>query len=354
MKKPRLLVILALSTVAAYGQQPSLQGAKVTRLQGQVQVKESSVWRLLTEGEQLAELTLLRLSQGSHLSLRFRSDGHREEAQGPGDMVVGKDDVGGGVKVERFGFRNRPLEIPRSGGLDAVGGSVANASFRRMRLRTPITSPMPPPPSAAVDAPFLDRATSLRGPQFPPNLQEPGPAPLTLAWDSSGPSLVSPNSGGIQVGEKFRVRATLFEGDREIARVALHRDQPLRFADHALQTDRLYRVQFDDEGVPKGSMTFQLLDPEEQQEVLTMALVALPTLDQRLERMDRYSQLGEYHLACEEGKRWLFSADPEADPEKTAAVLQVVYDVSRDILRDTLQAEYWKDWAEVNKVSLLP
>lgn len=354
MKKRSLVALLALSTMAAHAQQPSLQGAKVTRLQGQVQVKESSVWRLLKEGEQLAELTLLKLSQGSHLSLRFRSDGHREEAEGPGELTVGSKDATGGAKVERFGFRNRALEIPRSGGLDAVGGSVANASFR---LRQPVTaapdSPIPmPSPGVGVGSALPD-PSSRKGPQFPPDLQEPGPAPMDLAWESSGPSLVDPNAGTVQLGES-RGQAFLFEGERELARVVLKKDQPWRFDDCSLQPGRLYRVAFEDQGVPKGSMTFRLLDSEEQQQAQSLALAEKIPLEQRLERMDGYSELGEYHKACEEGKRWLFATDPLKDPEKTAAVLQVVYDLSRDMLKDSHQTEYWTDWAEVNKVSLLP
>ncbi|MCW5867827.1 MAG: hypothetical protein KIS61_11245 [Candidatus Eremiobacteraeota bacterium] len=346
MKKRSLMAILALSTVAAYGQHPSLQGAKVTRLQGQVQVKESSVWRLLREGEQLAESTLLKLSQGSRLSLRFRSDGHREEAQGPGELIVGQEDVAGGAKVERFGFRNRPLQIPRSGGLDAVGGSVANAAPRPVHPIAPAT------PSAAASV-LPDLGRSRKGPQFPPALLEPGPAPMVLAWEPAGPGLVDPGAGGIRVGD-FRLQAVLCEGDRELARLALHRDQPVRFDEYSLQPDRLYRVEFEEEGVPKGSMTFRLLDSEEQRELLNLALADDIELEQRLERMDHYSDLGEFHLACEEGKRWLFASDPEANPEKTAAVLQVVYDMNRDLLKDARQTEYWQDWAELNKVSLIP
>lgn len=341
MKKRSVLAVLALSTIAAYGQQPSLQGARVARLQGQVQVKESSVWRLLREGEQLAERTLLRLSEGSRVSLRFRSDGHREEAVGPGELTVGKQDASG-VKVERFGFRNRPLEIPRSGGLDAVGGSVANAS-----------PPAPAKPIVTPASPVSTFESGRSGPQFPPDLHEPGPAPMALEWDGSGPSLVDPNAGGVQVGEA-RLQAVLWEGDQEVARVTLQRDQPLRLDDYSLQPDRLYRVQFEEEGVPRGSATFRLLDSQEQQDLLSLVRDQDIELEQRLERMDRYSELGEYHLACQEGKRWLFSSDPKKDPQKTAAVLQVVYDMSRDMLRDTQQTSYWEDWAKVNKVSLLP
>lgn len=345
MKKPSLLAVLALTTMAAYAQQPSLQGAKVTHLQGQVQVKESSVWRLLQEGEQLAESTLLRLAQGAHLSLRFRSDGHREEAQGPGEMVVGKEQ-GGSAKVERYGFRNRPLQIPRSGGLDAVGGSVANASFTRP------AKPITEMPGSPIIMPSPPSMTTRGGPHFPPDLSPPLPAPMELAWDSDGPSLTHPTQGGLQVGE-FGVRGVLFEGDRELDRVAMRRDQPFRFQDQALQPDRLYRVQFEEDGVYQGAMTFRLLDAEERGELEKLSAPVFGT-GQHLERMDRFSELGEYHLACEEGKRWLFDTNPKDDPEKTAAILQVVYDMSRDMLKDTRQVEYWQAWAEVNKVSLIP
>lgn len=350
MKKSCVLGILALATVAAAGQPQSLQGAKVTRLQGQVQVKESSVWRLLKEGEQLAESTLVKLAQGSHLSLRYRADGHREEAQGPGELRVGKGDLNGAGKLERFGFKNRTLQIPRSGGLDAVGGSVANAAKTYPRPSAQITQS--PVPSAVL--PVKPVSDGSRDPdlRLRSDLAEPEPIPLELAWDSSIPSLVDPNSFGVVVGGGQR-QAVLFQGDAELARLPVPRDRPLDLAAFASQPDSLYRIELNDGGFHQGSLTFRVLEQDEAKQLSELKLAVNVSLDQRLERMDRFSELGQYHLVAEEGGRWLRDSDPLKDPQKTAAVLQLVYDVNRDILRDSRQTKYWIDWADVKKVPLI-
>lgn len=355
MIKRSLLGILAFSPLLVSAQQPSLTGAKVTRLQGQVQVQQSSVWRLLKEGEQLAENTLLKLTQGAHLTLRYRSDGHREEAQGPGQLLVGKQELSGDAKVERFGFTSRPLQIPRSGGMDAVGGMVDNTSKRipapgafAVRPVKPATAILPAPPTLQPGAP-ITVPRDVGSPNFQPQLSEPEPSPLALVWDSEGPTLSNPATGTIQIGA-FRGEAIVYQDDLEVGRERVSEDKPLSLESYIAQGDGLYRVELKDGVLTRGSMTFRLLDADEREELRQLsALEESATQDERLRRMDLYSALGAYHRAAEEGKKWILAGDPE----KVGAVLQVVYDLNRDILRDPRQVEFWRDWAESKHVSLI-
>ena len=363
MKKRCLLGILALSTLAATAQPSSLHGAKVTRLKGQVQVKQSSVWRLLKEGEQLAESTLVKLAQGSHLSLRYRHDGHREEAEGPGQMIIGKGGLTGAGKLESFGFKNRPLEVPRSGGLDAVGGAVANANPMPMPVATlhpgaPITHPVEMTPDPVPDGGSSTKIPRLRNgqrgleKQYPIAVELPEPLPMTLAFDSNTPQLVAPNSGPFRVGG-FQGQAVLFEGDTEVTRLPVAKDQSLDLTAYAVNPDSLYRVALEEEGLSRGSMTFRVLEPEEARELLELTLETEVPVERRLERMDRFSDLGQFHRAAEEGSRWLKEAHTLEQPEETAAVLQLVYDINRDMLHDASQTAYWAEWAELNQLPLI-
>ncbi len=353
MKKRCLLVIVALSTLAAPAQPSSLRGAKVTRLKGQVQVKESSVWRLLKEGEQLAESTLVKLSQGSHLSLRYRRDGHREEAEGPGQLVVGTGGLSGEGKLESFGFKNRPLQIPHSGGLDAVGGSVANAKTysvpRPSPPITPASDPLPASASSISPAPgFTHRGLK----QYPIEVEPATPLPMTLAFESGAAQLVAPGSGPFRV-DGFQGQAILFEGDTQVARLPVAKDQSLDLTAYASNADSLYRVELEEEGLSKGSLTFRLLESEEARELLELTLETDISVERRLERMDRFSDLGQFHRAAEEGRRWLKEANTLEEPEQTAAVLQLVYDINRDMLHNRSQTDYWAEWANLNQLPLI-
>ncbi|ODT62735.1 hypothetical protein ABS71_15300 [bacterium SCN 62-11] len=356
-----MLGILAFSPLLASAQQPSLTGAKVTRLQGQVQVQQSSVWRLLQEGEQLAENTLLKLTRGAHLTLRYRSDGHREEAQGPGQLVVGKAETSGGAKVERFGFTSRPLQIPRSGGMDAVGGMVDNTSKRAapppgMMAVRPIPTIVKPTTASLPEPPTLQPAAPIGSPRggtsenFPPQLQEPDPAPLAVVWGTEGPTLSNPHSGALQIGA-FRGEVIVFQDDVEVGRARVTDDAPFPLERYAAESDGLFRVELSDEGAPRGSMTFRALDSDEREELKQLsALGESASPEEHLRRMDRYSALGAYHQAAEEGKKWILASEPD----KAGAVLQVVYDLNRDLLKDPRQTEFWKDWAELKHVPLIP
>ena len=174
---------------------------------------------------------------------------------------------------------------------------------------------------------------------------------MNLAWDSTSPRLVDPNSGGFVVGEPHR-QAVLFEGDVEVARLPVSGDQPLDLSAYA-HPDRLYRIDLDEDGTYKGSLTFRALEPEEAGELSELTLTEEVKLDDRLERMDRFSDLGQYHQAAYEGRCWLLETDLQADPEQSAAVLQLVYDLNRDILHDARQTQFWSDWALIKKLPLI-
>ena len=98
-------------------------------------------------------------------------------------------------------------------------------------------------------------------------------------------------------------------------------------------------------------MTFRVLDSDEREELRQLsASDESASREDRLGRMDRYSSLGAYHQAAEEGKRWILASEPE----EVGAILQVVYDLNRDILKDPRQIEFWKDWADSKHVPLIP
>lgn len=353
MKKRCLLGFLSLTCATAWAQQPSLQGAKVTRLQGEVRVQQSSVWRMLQEGEQLAENALLKLTRGAHLTLRYRGDGHREEAQGPGQLLVGKQASSGDVKVERFGFQNRALQVPRSGGLDAVGGMVSNTS--RARPTTAMASPGIVSAPGAVPAP-ISPGSPISSPRdvgslaYEKVLPEPDPSPLALVWQGPAPVLTNPNAGAIQVNA-FRGDAVIFQDDREVARLPVSDDRPLVLDSFSAEPGCLYRVELSDAGVPKGFMTYRVLDSQEIQQLAELDRMGeSATRAELLQRMDRYSALGQYHRAAEAGKKWILTGrSSEAGP-----ILQVVYDMQRDLLKDPREVEFWTDWAKLQNVELIP
>ena len=353
MKKLYLLGFFSLTCAAAWARQPSLQGAKVTRLQGEVRVQQSSVWRMLEEGEQLAENALLKLTRGARLTLRYRGDGHREEAQGPGQLLVGKQASSGDVKVESYGFQSRALQVPRSGGLDAVGGMVSNTS--RAKPTTAMALPGIVIPPGAVPAPFRP-ASPISSPRdvghlaYEKVLPEPDPSPLAMFWQGSAPVLANPNAGAIQVNP-FRGEAVVFQDDREVARLPVSDDRALTLDSVSAEPGRLYRVELSEAGVPKGFLTYRVLDSQEVQQLAELDRAGeSATRSELLQRMDRYSALGQYHRAAEEGKKWILTGrSSEVGP-----ILQVVYDMQRDLLKDPREVEFWTDWAKLQNVELIP
>jgi hypothetical protein len=346
VRKRYLIGLLAMSSALVSAQ--TLDGAKVTGLSGQVQVKAAKVWRALQLGEQLARNVVVQLGEGAHLSLRYRSDGHREEAQGPCELTVGNTE--GNARVERYGFRNRPLELPRSGGLDAVGGSIANAGHSKsaMRVRSVVESvPMPPPPPPSMAARPRDLSAPLL--QEPPNVNVPPPAEpqLALAWQNQdAPILVSSNSDPFTLNA-FSGQAVVLDGDTEVGRLPVRPNQPVDFAGLSLHEDTLYLVKLEDSGSLAGTFSFRLLNAEERGELLKLVLQTQVSPEQHQQRMDRFSALGQYHLAAQEGRRWL-----EEQSTPSPYLLQVVYDLNRDLLRDSRQTRYWKDWATARELPL--
>lgn len=318
MKKRCLLGLLIVSAALA-----SMRGAVVSDCKGKVQVQAGSVWRPLRRGEQLSEKTRVRLWPGAQVSLLYRSDGHREQAQGPGDLLIGKEyaSLAGGGKVQRFDFHHRPIEVPTSGGTDAVGGAVSN------------TSPMPAPMVLRPGSPITSMA--VRTVQVvPPAVIEP--APLALAWQDEKLSLIAPLQGAT-----FRGQVVISDGASEVASLSVSSDQPLDLDALDLQDDTLYLVRLVEEGQLRGTLTFRRLDTEEQQRLLDLNLVS----GHSLERMEQFCQLGQYRRAVQEGEGLLRDAPSEQ-------VLQLVYDLNRDILQDPRQAAYWKAWAEANELPL--
>lgn len=346
MRKRYIIGLLALSTAVVSAQ--TLEGAKVTGLSGRVQVKAAKLWRALQLGEQLAENALVQLGEGAHLSLRYRSDGHREEVQGPGELKVGSAE--GNRMVVRYGFRSRPLELPRSGGLDAVGGSIANASHsksgpvsRSLTVSEPAVLPAPAPIAAPASTILSDPVSPATTPYIPLT-QEPE---LTLAWqDAAAPSLVSTSSAPFSVNA-FNGEAVVMDGETEVARLPVKANQAVDFASLSLREDVLYLVRLEEPDLVRGTFTFRLLNAEERAELLSLILQTSVSKEQHQRRLDRFSALGQYHLAALEGKRWL-----EEQSSPSPYLLQVVYDLNRDLLRDSRQTGYWKDWAEVRQLPL--
>lgn len=352
MRKRCFIGLLALST--AVGSAQTLEGAKVTGLSGRVQVKAAKLWRALQLGEQLAENALVQLGEGAHLSLRYRSDGHREEVQGPGELKVGSAE--GNRMVVRYGFRSRPLELPRSGGLDAVGGSIANASHsksgavsRSLTVPAPIVplDPAPPPPPPPPPVPASTIHSDIVSPATAPCVPLTQEPELTLAWqDAAAPSLVSTSNAPFSVNA-FNGEAVVMDGETEVARLPVKANQAVDFSSLSLREDVLYLVRLEEPDLTRGTFTFRLLNAEERGELLSLILQTNVSKEQHQQRLDRFSALGQYHLAALEGKRWL-----EEQSSPSPYLLQVVYDLNRDLLRDSRQAGYWKDWAEVRQLPL--
>lgn len=310
--KKRCLLLSLLVVPAALA---AVRGVVVSACQGKVQVQAGSAWRPLRRGEQLSEKARVRLAAGAHLTLMYRSDGHREEAQGPGELTVGKEFalLAGTGTVQRFDFHHRPIEVPRSGMTDAVGGAVTNTITLRP---APITS-------MAFPAPVVQQAP----------LSAIEPAPLALAWQDERMSLISLTP--------FRGQAVILDGGSELATLPVTSDLPLDLEGLNLQDGTLYLVRLMEEGELRGTLTFRRLDAEEQQQLLDLSLVGGHSLD----RMEQFSQLGQYHRAVQEGES-LLQEHPSAE------VLQLVYDLNRDILQDSRQSAYWKAWAEAHELPL--
>ncbi|MFN8606684.1 MAG: hypothetical protein U0931_04070 [Vulcanimicrobiota bacterium] len=341
MRKLCLMTFVAVSATLASAQ--TLDGARVTGVTGRVEVQVDKLWKVLRMGEQLAQNAVVQLAEGAHLSLRYRADGHREEARGPGQFTVGQ--ASASSIVTSYGFHNRALQLPHSGGLDAVGGSIANASGTRapsFRLRNDTS---PPPPAAPVG-----RAIMPSPPITRPYVQEPLPSQVTLAWqESASPSLVStipPDQ--LRIGG-FDGEAIVLDGDKEVARLSVKDSQPVDLSSLALQEDTLYLVRLEEAGEARSTMSFRLLNADERIELLRLVAQTEVSKEQRPQRLDRFIALGQYHLAAQEGKSWL-----EEQTQPSAYLLQLVYDLNRDILHDTRQTQYWQEWAGSRQLPLVP
>lgn len=339
MRKRDLFGFLILTTSLVGAQ--TLEGAKVTGLTGTVQIKVDRLWKAVKLGEQVAQDALLQLGEGAHLSLRYRSDGHREEIQGPGELKVGHGS--GNSIVTSYGFRNRRLELPHSGGLDAVGGNIANASGGAKS--TPLLRAAP----TLMPAPATDRAMMPASPVTRPYILEPQVPEWTLAWqDGPAPSLVSTAlADQLQVGA-FEGEAVVMEGEQEVARLPVKGRQPVDLAGLGLREDTLYLVRLEETGDTLSTLSFRLLNEAERGELVQLVQQASVTKEQHQQRLDRFSALGQYHLAATECKRWL-----EDQKEPSAYLLQVVYDLNRDLLHDSRQTQYWKDWGSAHQLPLV-
>lgn len=313
-------------------------GAKVKSLVGQVEIEEAGRWRPLKALEDLGQGRKVRLPAGGQLLLLYRRDGHREQIYGPAMVLVGADQgklLTKQGRLLRGDYQHQALQVPRSGTLDAVGGHVENANLSRQRSTTlddDRTRALPPaPPQLAMPAQAM--------PGSHPIVVLPEPEPVLLAVETSNQQWSAVPGAGI------RGELVLREGDTEVKRLPIE-GQAVPLSE--LSLGHSYRLHLERDGAVVGTAAFRTLEAEEEEELKSLLAATAISTDERLHRLDRFSELGLFHLAAREGGLWL-----EESGRADADVLQVVVDLYRSGLGDLEKARYWKEWGQRRGLQVL-
>jgi len=331
------LILTGFTSWAAVGGMTG--GVKVKSLSGSVQVEASKdTWRPLGAAEALSDGQRLRLAEKATLVLLFRFDGHREVAEGPGDLVVGRRSCQftGAGNLQAFDYRNRPVAVTTSGNIGVVGGRV-----ERTRGYPPIQKPITQPvPSVTVN-------TEVKPPVMAMAIRSLLPPQTTygLHWDGTSWLVdTSSNFAGI-------VQVEDLEEGKVVASRAMEPGSRWTLENLDLQPGRQYRVRGGPSLSPGGGQTFRALSAREQADLRDLQIQLARTPQEHLQRMDQFAQLGLFHQAVREGEALLLVESPQVDNE---AILQAVYDLHQTVLQDKASADYWLDWGRSRNFSVQP